>query len=176
MKKIKNKNRKKNIIIAAIVLVTVLTGGAVFAYNQKVGPFKETGNKPVSTSDKDTFVKKTENKSSENDTKKDGTPVEPSLPDTDIKKNVSVNIIGVDNEDTTMRIRTMIDTIDTNGKCTLVIGSISKISDVVDLPSSSKCDGFILTKNELTAGTYQANLSFSSDHFTGSTIQTIRVQ
>jgi hypothetical protein len=96
------------------------------------------------------------------------------------KSTVSLAITSTNQNDVTMQIRSIIYSIQNTGTCTLTLTklnnpTITMTAGVQALPSSSTCKGFDVPLSQLSKGQWTANLDFSNDTVTGSTVKIFNV-
>ncbi|MGY4893764.1 MAG: hypothetical protein ACO1N2_03685 [Candidatus Saccharimonadota bacterium] len=108
------------------------------------------------------------------DTKDEQTPVTDSASSSDdpsSKQVVGVSITSKYQSSTTLQIRTIIDSLTTEGTCSLKLtkGSdqVTKSSGVQAGPSSSTCAGFDIPLSELSRGNWDIEIKFENSKSVG---------
>lgn len=191
------KNHKKLYVIIAILLV-LLAGlfAYVYAFNGSIFGWKvrqtaleasSTDNNTPTEDQKKTGKQVNGNTVNSPDTTKPSTsgsgsdtPPAP-VPQPDGKSIVEIGVTSTDQNDSNLRIRTVIYSVQGSGTCTITLtkpGSraVTQTVDIQPLPTTSTCKGFDVPLSQLSAGEWKATLTFSNDTMTGTTIKTIAVQ
>jgi hypothetical protein len=99
------------------------------------------------------------------------------------KKNVQVSITSANpnSPDGPLQIRAQISTVDDTGVCTLTLTSpgkptVTMTANTQSLASISTCKGFDVPLSELAAGTWNAQIQYSSSTLSGSVSQDIVIK
>ncbi len=116
----------------------------------------------------------------DNPNKPGSDPLPDPTPQENGKSIVNVAITSVDQDKTSLRVSSLISTIDNSGTCTLTLtkGSTKVVKEVgvQALPSSSTCKGFTIPVSELSTGKWQLTLTFENASLTGTADQSIEIK
>ena len=109
------------------------------------------------------------------------TPSAPTVIQGSNKKSVQMTITAVNQNGSTLQIRSLISAVENTGVCTLTLTSadkptVTKTANSQALASTSTCQGFDISTSELSAGTWHAVIEYSSASLTGSTAQDIVIK
>lgn len=181
--KIKSQSNKKKIAIVALLLVAILVAAAGAYYyitsRQNSSTQNQVNLSPATEEEKkagDQSKDQTVNDTSSNSSKNN--PTDPSTPAT--STNLPMRISASSQNGSVYQIRTIIDGIVANGTCKLVLTkdsqTVTKTAATQALAQSSTCQGFDVPTSELSPGTWQVALSFTSEATTGSTTGSIEVK
>lgn len=194
--KIKNKklSKKAIVIIAAIVLLAGLsTAGAYYYFDQQKDP-EDTKHTTSSKEDKPATKEQKEsgeaiknqsvNAPEPQPAKPNATPPEnptpPAPPASSGSVQVDITAASQNNSTGIYQLRALIHSVQGEGTCRLVLtkggAQVVKEVSVQPLPSSSTCRGFDIPLSELSAGQWQAHLTFSNARVSGATSKTITIQ
>ena len=181
MKIAQKRSKKIPIVIATLLLIGSLAGGiAWYSHTRK----QADGNSSKSSENsKNASSDERKQQESATDTKEQTVNEDVNKPDSsensaqDDSLNVSLTASGKDAS--VYRLRYLIEQTLANGTCTLTLtkGSqtLSRSAPTQSLPSSSTCQGFDIDMNELSAGTWQAELTVESDNRRGKSTNTITI-
>lgn len=184
-------NKKKLILITSGLVLLALVSSAGYYFWSRQEPSSEKTNLGPATAqekaDGDATKKKTiDTSSSENgtsssekttpDTNAQGSAVQPSTPQT----AVPIRVTAKSQNGNLYQLRTQIDGVFSTGSCTLTITkgqqTITKTASIQALAQTSTCQGFDIPTSELSPGTWNIQLSFTSDQSSGSIGDTIEVK
>lgn len=108
------------------------------------------------------------------DSSKTSTPNDTPLPPTTVesgKDKVELIITAENQSDTSYQVRTQIGYVTNEGNCTLTLKKdtavITKTAAIYPLAKTSTCQGFDIPITELSAGTWQMNITFSNSTLIG---------
>ena len=174
-------------IIIAIV-IAVLIGAGVFAYAYKLWPFHASN---ASTIDTKPATKEQQNagqqikqtnadEDAKNKSNGSDQPAAP-VPQPSGKSSVTVSITAANQNSGVLQIRSLIETVDSTGTCTLTLTksglpTVTKTAGVQALASSSTCQGFNVPVSELAKGTWNLNLLFENGTLKGEASKTVDIQ
>lgn len=165
-----NKRTKKYLSALVIVVVLALAGYATYAKIYNTWPFvsdRQSQNQDSADHDSpkpssDTSSP-TQTPGPDNATK---TPVnnEPTAnqPNTD---TVAANITAANQNDTALQIRTLIETVTSEGECNLTLSNnnrtVMRTADIQPLANSSTCKGFDIPTSELQPGVWDVTIDIT---------------
>jgi hypothetical protein len=171
-----NKSNKKVFVIIATILALLLISLSA-AYYFKVGPFSPNQNDSVNldpaTEDQKTTgndIKQSSldqiNAGKEN-TGSDPSPAPQPVEGSD-KKSVGMEITAANQTDTTLQVRTFIQTVTNNGSCNLSMtntqgATYTAAAGVQALSSTTTCKGFDIPLSQLAPGVWTITIDFSND-------------
>lgn len=93
---------------------------------------------------------------------------------------VNVSITAANQNNSSLQVRTLIDTVTSTGKCTLTLKkdsvTITKEAGVQSLSSSSTCTGFDIPTAELSEGSWQLTIDFKNDNLKGTVSRSIDIE
>lgn len=188
---ISKKSSKKPLVLALALAALILLTGIAAAYYFKLGPFSLNSQSSINF-DKPTedqlkagadIKKNTVKQDQDSDKVQPGS--DPALAPQPIegsdKKSIHAEITNTDQDDSSLRIRTLIQTVTNSGMCSLSMTgpdgqTLNFTSDIQALPSSSTCKGFTIPLNQLSPGVWTIHLDFNSSELTASTSKDITVQ
>lgn len=113
-----------------------------------------------------------EEKAAGDDVKKETTDSS-KKPDTSTqKKAVKIETTAVGQEGGTLRVRTLIQAVESDATCTITLSkngtaALKRTVDVQPLASSATCKGFDLDVSDLAAGEYDMKITYNSKTSTG---------
>lgn len=161
---------KKALISIGSLLVVTLIAVGVMAYT-KTGIFAKDDSQQNSTSNTaqnntspTTSDVNTDN-SNENTTPTEKTPVsnQPSDNGTTPKNTVTASITAANQNGNMLQIRTLIESVDTNGTCSLTLqkgsSKVTRTADIQALASSSTCKGFDIPTSSLSSGEWKLTIA-----------------
>lgn len=184
-----NKSNKKIFAIISVFLILLLAT-SVAAYYFKVGPFSQNINESVNLDPATDDQKNTGNNikqhsleqinSGKDNTGSDPSPAPQPVEGSD-KKSVGMEISAANQNDSTLQIRTFIQTITSTGKCDLLMKNAQNMTytanvDVQALSSTSTCKGFDVPVDQLSPGIWTVTINFSNDTLTASTSKEITIK
>ena len=174
----KQSHKKTLVIILATVGVLAATALAAYAFN--VWPFEKNGRDrtssytdtptPAEAPEANPSVKTTD---SGTKTQPGSTPVPEPTPSSDGgKSTIPMSITSAQVSGSKVMVRTLIETIDSSGSCTLTATNQGKTySTSVGVqagPASSTCKGFDVDKSALSSGTWNITVTFNTESLTAS--------
>lgn len=184
----KKSNKRITVVIVAIAAIIALVIG--FMFLTKTGLFM-----PIASNNNDnTNLSKDEKTAADTikdrvteDAKNDsgGTGSDPlpkpTQPEGSSKPIVGLDITSVNQDATTLRIRTIVQTISSSGNCTISMKGPSgkSYTDKVEaqpLPSSSTCKGFDIPISSLSTGDWTVTINYEDASVTGSATKEVSVQ
>lgn len=178
--------RKKTIIIAGSTVAVLVTGVLlyVYAFHGNLFGWTTTPKIAPTTTNQINYEPATPEQQQAGVDAKTGTSDTPAAPATtpgSSLKSVEVTITAANQNGSTLQIRTLIGVVENTGTCTLVLSrsgqtSVTKTAGIQALSSSSTCQGFDVPVSELSAGTWQALITFESSTLTGTATKSIMVQ
>lgn len=185
--KIQTKKSKKKLLIAiGIILLALCLAGAAYAYTQKLGPFKNTSTTKSTTNEEKSSgaaIKKNSLENSNNQKGSSGSdPLPEPTPSSDGgKATVGMEITAANQNESVLNIRTLIQTISSEGSCLLkMTGSngngYTAMSDIQAMPSSSTCKGFDVPTANLTTGEWTIVISFENEDVKGSATKEVEIK
>jgi len=179
----------KKILIAggAIIVLIAATLTYVYALHGNLFGWQSTKSTPTTTDNKINYEPATPEQQQAGAAVKTGTSDTPAAPTStpgSTLKNVQVTITaptGATQNGSVLQIRVLIGAVENTGTCTLVLtregqSSVTKTAGTQALSSSSTCQGFDVPTSELSVGTWQALITYSSSTLTGSATKSITVQ
>jgi len=183
------KSNKKAIMIVAAVLLLIL-GSAYGAYHFQVGPFSPKSHNSVNLDPASTDQKTTGNdikqstlnqvESGKANTGSDPSPSPQPVEGSD-KKSVGMEITAANQTDSTLQVRTFIQTITSTGTCTIVMKNSQGMTytntvDTQALSSTTTCKGFDIPLSQLSSGAWTITINFSNDTLVASTSKEITIK
>lgn len=179
------KTFSKKVLIIILVLA-ILVGGSVYAFRGNLFP-KNTPSKSKTPSNSSvnyspaTTNQKAAGSSIKSQSATDGANTNPNpSPTGQNKSTVTVSIPSANQVGSYYHITSQINTVTANGTCTLTLSkagqtTVTATASVQAQATVSTCEGFSVPLSQLSTGTWQVNLIFSSDTLTGSTTTSIVV-
>jgi hypothetical protein len=187
----KNKILRASIYIG-VALVVIAGGLATYVYAFNGNVFGWTASKDDSSSinlDEPTDEQKqagddikkqnleNEGKDSTGNTDTTETPETQPGPD---KSKVSITITSSSADTTTYRLRALISALESSGTCTLTLTkdqqTVTKTADIQPSATTSTCKGFDIPVSELSAGQWNATLTYESDTLLGSASTSVTIK
>lgn len=175
------------LVCAILLLAAIATLTYVYAFNGDLFGWKKHQNSvqdngTINYSPATTEQQKAGSKA-KSGSSSDTPPAPTQIPGSD-KKNVQVTITaptGATQNGSVLQIRVLIGAVENTGTCTLVLtragqSSVTKTAGTQALSSSSTCQGFDVPTSELSAGTWQALITYESSTLTGTATRSITVQ
>jgi flagellar basal body-associated protein FliL len=194
MDSLTNKNKSKKIIlivIAAVVLLIAAGLAYVYLFNGNLLGWKKSSNEssinyqPPTDSQKSAGEEtkaNSVNDSQSNSTKQDpgDTPATPPTTQPDGTSKVEVSITAANQNGSVFQLRSIILAVVNTGTCSLTLTKgaavVTKTAPVQASANSATCQGFDVPVSELSAGTWQATVSFKNDTLSGTTSKQITIQ
>lgn len=179
---INKKRLPKKLIAIGIVAILLLTApfvyiyalnGNMFGWKANQNPKSDNSTKDVDNINYDPATKEQQDTGNQTKSNSSDTPLAPTtIPDSD-KKNVQVTITSANQNGSTLQIRSLIGAVGNTGTCTLTLTStgqsaVTKTATIQALASTSTCQGFDIPTSDLSIGTWNILIEFSSDTLTGS--------
>ncbi len=188
--KIKSKNKlskpSRIILIASAVILVVAGGVLSYLYFAQKGPFTPEAsniNYGPATSEEINAGNDIKEQNSQSDTSSPGTGSDttPTPPQGDPSKStVGVEITAANQNGSTINIRTLIQSLSSNGTCTLSMngpaGKTYTASSKTQLgPSTSTCMGFDVPVASLSPGDWTVTINYEDSATTGSATRDVTV-
>ena len=176
----KNRSTQK-ILIVAVVFCILLTGGLLAYKKFYTGTTKDI---PENQTDAHDYTRKTDLNSPSDDQKAAGDEAKKQTTEnTDITKpadgTLSIIITAANQTDTTLQLRTLIDSVISSGTCILEMTKgqtkVTRSTDIQALASNSTCKGFDLPLSELSQGNWNVKITVDSEEKGGSTEKVISI-
>jgi len=158
-------HKKTNIRIISVTTIVLLlvTIGGFFIYKQDL--FGLFGTKEVIESSN------INNSPPSDEQIKDGVNTKTNSQNNSIDTNLKVNLTSINQTDSKIQIRAMVNAISSQGGCELQLTkdnqTITKTVTLQALPSTSTCMGFDISKTELAAGEWKIKLTITIGSKTG---------
>ena len=185
MRTLGNKNYKKIYIIVAIALL-VLAGTTVAALFVPFSPFainKDGSDKPENTVnyDKPTDEQKEAGNQAKEDFIKEHENNEASVPSDGSSSTVVGVSIATFQQGSTLQIRTIIESVDVSGSCTLTLSrtgyeNLVRSAQTQSQGSYSVCQGFDIDVSSLEAGSWMVTVDFAAQGKSGTTQKVVELQ
>ena len=190
MKIQKKQNKKNKVLILVAVILLSITSYSLISYKLKFWPFiqnqfstateeQKTAGQDIKKRSLNDASNKSEKESSgqKSKTLQGSDPSPEPTPSSNGKKptvGVSITTTTVDKDSNTLYIRSLIQTISSNGRCTLSMHNTSgqTYSNSVELqagPSTSSCKGFNVPLSQLSPGKWTINIHYEDNNVTGDT-------
>ncbi|MFZ2835777.1 MAG: hypothetical protein WAZ21_00450 [Candidatus Saccharimonadales bacterium] len=188
--KINQSNNTKKIIFISLVAILILGAlSTVAAHYYKVGPFASNVDDSINLSKpsedelkngSDTKQQTVDSDENKNQTGSDPAQ-EPQPIENSDKKSVHAEITAANQDESYLRVRTLIQTVASSGACTLVMTgpqakAYTATAAVQALPSSSTCKGFDIPLDNLSSGAWTIKIDFNNDELTASTSKEIIIE
>lgn len=176
------KNRLTQKILTITAILCILFAGGLIAY--KLLSTEKTKNTSETTTDNHDYSRKTDLNSPSDDQKEAGDETKKhTTNNTDASEpegnGLSVSITAANQNDTTLQIRTLINSVIGNGTCRLDMtkeqAKITRSVDIQALPSNSTCKGFDMPLSELSKGDWKVVITVNSGDKEGSTEKVISI-
>lgn len=188
MKIIQTTNTKKIVVIASAITI-LLAATIAYAYYSKIGPFTTHSNDSINLNKPTKDELETGERIKEQSVIPDGgksasgsdpAPDPQPIEDSD-KKSVHAEITVANQNESTLQVRTLIQTVTSMGTCTISMdGPQGKIytstADVQALASSSTCKGFDIPLDQLSPGTWVLSLNYESTDIIASASKEITIK
>ena len=189
MKIIQSNSTKRNILIALGVILLLGTAGTAAAYYFKVGPFTphadnsinlDKPSKDESKAGTDAKQQSVDANANESQTGSDPAPAPQPIENSN-KKSVHAEITAANQDESSLHVRTLIQTVASSGTCTLVMTgpqnkSYTATAAIQPLPSSSTCKGFDIPLAKLSPGAWTIEVSFNNDELTASANKEVTIK
>jgi len=172
-----NKAKRMRIISLFIVISILLAFSGFYIYSTFMQKRKDNNTnstnknqelnlKPATEDQKNTGNQIKSNKSND-------TPPPPvDIPNSD-KKSVQMSITAINQADSLLQIRTLINAVDSNGLCKITISNNSNViieetAEIQSQASISTCKGFDIPMSKLSKGSWNIKIDYASDNYTSS--------
>lgn len=170
----KRKRNSLKLIVPLTIMVILLVGWLYYAHSSKMWPFLQdkSTNQPDST---DTIDYKTpsseQSEEGESIKQQAAEKIEPTSDDKTAEDSIPITITSVQ-PGSTVYIRTVIGVVSSSGTCELsMVGPNGKTytatSGLQAMASSSTCKGFNIPMSELSSGSWQIDISVTTNSKTG---------
>jgi len=163
------------LILIVAILIYIITSDT---YNRKSPQITPSDNNLINHS-----PATSEQQKAGNDTKANsvGAPPASTPIPSGTKKNIQVTITAAEQNGSTLQIRVLIGAVESKGTCTLALTragetSVTKTAGTQALSSTSTCQGFDIPTSELSAGTWNALITYDSSTLAGSATKSIIIQ
>ena len=180
---IRTTKSSKKISIIIIAIIVVILAATAAAYHYKLGPFVSRQKNSINLNPPTKDQKAAGNdikQSTLNQTNggKESTGSDPSPAPQPVvgndKKSVGMDITATNQTDTTLQMRTLIQTVTNSGTCSLSMKSTqgatyTATAGVQAQSSTTTCKGFDIPLTQLTSGTWTISINFSNESLTAST-------
>lgn len=176
----------KKIIVTSGVIVILIAGALTYVYalHGNLFGWQSTKTMPTTVDSQINYGPATPEQQQAGTAAKTGsgdTPATPTSTPGSMLKDVQVTITAANQNSSVLQIRVLIGAVENTGTCTLVLShsgqsSVTKTAGTQALSSSSTCQGFDVPTSEISAGTWQALITYSSSTLTGSASKSITVQ
>ena len=192
-----NKNRfsKKRLLVSLGIIVialaaflfwyVVIFNGSILGWSlhsKEVSSHGPDYNKPSSqqTANGAQIKANSLNDSSKTGSSGSDTPPAP-VPSSGGKSVAQMSITATNQTSSDYQIRTLISALSSGGSCTLTMTkpgatTVTQTSGVQDLSNTSTCQGFDVPLSELSSGTWNVTVNFSSSTLTGSAAKAVIIQ
>jgi cytoskeletal protein RodZ len=162
---------KKALVVAGITLVVAAialgamayTKTGLFAVNSQQSSASNASNNTAADAPSDNTDT---NNTDENTTPTEKTPVDNQPTDngsTTPKNTVTASITAANQNGDTLQIRTLIESVDTKGTCSLTLlkgnSKVTRSADIQALASSSTCKGFDIPTSALSPGEWELTIT-----------------
>jgi hypothetical protein len=189
--KIHQPKHPKAVVILKITIVLILSGLTATAHQLKLWPFTQANDNSINLEKATDEEKKTGTQIKEQslngaaNSNKNQSGSDQSLPPQPIegsnKKSVNIEITSAIQDQSALRIRSLIQTVTNTGECTITLSqpgraSYTATADIQALSSSATCKGFDIPLDQLSKGTWKITLSFANDELTAQTEKDISIQ
>lgn len=190
MKTQSKKISKKPLLITAVVVILLAVSALTYVYAFNGNILGWNNNKPskeMPSTNLDAPTK--EQIKAGNDIKKGnsdkpdgstGTPTAPVSQPGSNKQSIEVIITAANQNSGILQVRTQISRVVNTGQCTLNLTksgkTVTKTADIQALASTSTCKGFDIPVSELSAGSWNATLTYEDDTLFGTTSRVIAIQ
>lgn len=172
-----NSTKRMRIISLLLVILILLAFSGFYIYSafiqkqqdnttDSTNKNQELNLKPATEDQKNTGNQIKSNNSSD-------TPPKPvNIPNSD-KKSVQMNITAINQTDSLLQTRVLINAVDSNGQCKITITNSSNtiIEETVEIQSQatiSTCKGFDIPMSKLSKGLWNIKIDYTSDNYTSS--------
>lgn len=184
-----SKNYKK-IFAAVSVGIIILVASSVAAYYFELGPFNSRTNEsvnlePAKEEEKSTGSDTKQSTLEQNNAGKHNTGSDPSPAPQPVegsnKKSVGMEISAANQTDTSLQVRTYIQTVTDTGVCSLSIKNANGVTytataDVQALASTTTCKGFDIPVEKLSPGRWTVVINFSNDNLIASATKVVVIK
>lgn len=175
MKSLSNKNTKKNKIVVVSAIAVLLIGAATSAYvfREELGIVKNNDSEYTEPSEDEITGEDTSEQTDESEDTNVPTTDDTSSEQTDENAGEDtspyrVTITSVDQDDTLLKIRTIISPFTSGGTCKLSLGkvgqsSIQQTAAAQGMSSYSTCQGFNVNTAGLEKGSWGVEITYTKD-------------
>ncbi len=176
----KQTNKKKYFIIGAVIVLLIVVGVFLFLYLFPHSPTPAASTDSKTTTDQQKAAADTK-KAAASDKASGSDPSPAPTPGTNgSKPTVGVAITAANQNGSIFQVRTLIQTIDSSGVCTLTLTrtgatTYTQTQGVQALPSTSTCKGFDIPTAGL-AGSWTLTVTFENATLTGTVSQPITIK
>lgn len=189
--KIHQPKHPKLVAILTIMTIVILSGLTVTAHQLRFWPFTQANDssinleKPTNSEKKAGTQVKEQSLNGATNNSKSQSGSDQSLPPQPIegsdKKSVNMEITSAIQDQSLLRIRSLIQTVTNTGNCTITLSQpghpvYSATSDVQALSSSATCKGFDIPLSQLSKGSWKLTLSFANNELIAQTEKDISIQ
>lgn len=189
MKIAKSKKTKKNLFVALGIILVVGVLCTIAAYSLKVGPFSSKSDNGINFDkpSKDELEAGVETKqqiveldAAKDHSGSDPTP-EPQPIENSNKKAVQAEISAVNQDESALHVRTLIQAVTNDGTCSLTMTgpqgkTYTSTASIHPLPSSSTCKGFDIPLDDLSSGLWVIEINFNNDELVASTSKEVSIK
>jgi hypothetical protein len=189
MKIIQSNNTKRTVLILLLAVLLFSVTGAVASYHYKVGPFSPATDdsinldKPSEDQVKNGSDTKQQTVTSDENKSQTGSDpaLEPQPVENSDKKSVHAEITAANQDESSLRVRALIQTVASSGTCTLSMTgpqgkTYTATAAIQPLPSSSTCKGFDIPLSSLASGAWTIKINFNNDNLTASASKEVTVK
>lgn len=171
-----HKSVMKYLIGVIGIIALIIAGGLYYMHHFQVGLFAPAHQKSSPTTQKQApinYQKPTSDQQSAGTAIKKGVVDQngnSSSSSTSNSNTVAMDITGVNKDATTLYVRAVIQTLSSDGTCTLTMtgpGKYSATAGVQAMASSSTCKGFNVPLSSLPSGTWKVTITFTDGSQTG---------
>lgn len=184
--KIKNNKKTLKIILLCLLGVALIGGGyATYAYSYHTWPFQNpeesaTDQKNMPKANNSIKEKSADQAKEESKGIGSDAPEAPTPSPSGGKSTVTMDITAASVNSGTLMIRTLIEYVTSDGKCTLNMSGPSgaaytTTADVQASASSTSCKGFNIPTSSLKSGVWTIKILFENNDVTGTVVKDITI-
>lgn len=177
------KHKQKKWIIIAIISALLIGGsiaGVLYLTNRDRPAVDDSSNEPDYTRKVDLEAATDDQQKAGSDIKKDSLEKDQAENQGDSTQDIPVSITAANQNGGTLQIRSLIESIISDGTCTLTLSregkKISKTSNIQSMSSSSTCQGFDIPVSDLSTGTWNISLDIATEGKSGVVTRTVDIQ
>jgi hypothetical protein len=183
MRILPSKNKRTKKILAFGLIIAILLAVVALAF-YKIGPFssKDASDSTSEERNTGTDIKKqsVDQTSKGQHSGSDPSPEPQPIPGSN-KSSVNADITSTNQDQTSLHIRALIQTVTSSGTCTLTMTgpngkSYTATVPVQALPSTSTCRGFDIPLTQLSTGSWNIKVDFNNDTLTASASKDTTIQ